>query len=447
LLNAVSGAMRVFARDRSERLDRPATEPTTPKTTRRAHRRAIGAARVCADLLTATPKARQRAAVATRGTAERLAARASSSANRGSMRRRLYRRHVFLRFTSDRALPIAIALIVMAAASVSLAPAAQPVGAAEGAGAVAAAARLAVGGKVEAFSEFEDEGYFEEPELDAAVVDDGTFYKPVAVDTSVQTWADMLRHYKVKEGDTLTSIASRFGVSMMTVWWANKLTSKDALKAGRELIIPPVNGLVVTVKAGDTLESVAKANEISVEDIIATNELTDTNLIVGQVLMLPGAKGAPMPTPKPTPKPTPRPQSGGGGGGAGGFVPVSGAWSWPVPGGYVSQYFHYGHYGVDIAADYGSAIVSPRGGTVAFAGWKSNGGGYQVWINHGNGIYSAHNHMSSVSVSAGSSVGRGTRIGRVGSSGWATGPHDHFEVWVGRPWESGSYRVNPLRYY
>ena len=235
---------------------------------------------------------------------------------------------------------------------------------------------------------------------------------------------------------------------MMTVWWANKLTSKDSLKVGKDLIIPPVNGLVVTVEAGDTLESLAAENKITVDDIVSTNELTDTNLIVGQVLVLPGAKGAPMPTPKPTPKPTPRPRAGGGGGGGGGgFIPTGGSWAWPVPGGYVSQYFHYGHYGVDIADDYGSAIVSPRAGTVAFAGWKSNGGGYQVWINHGNGIFSAHNHMSSVSVRAGQTVAKGQRVGRVGSSGWATGPHDHFEVWVGRPWESGSYRVNPLRYY
>ena len=370
------------------------------------------------------------------------------------MRRRLYRRHTFLRFTSDRALPIAIALIVMAAASVSLAPAAQPVGAAEGAAAEAAAgfgdgtdlARISVGGKVDAFSDLEDESYFEEPTFDTAVVDDGTFYKPVAVDTTVQTSEGMLRHYTVRQGDTLTSIASRFGVSMMTVWWANRLTSKDAMKVGRELIIPPVNGLVVTVKAGDTLESVAEANKITVDDIVTTNSLTDTNLIVGQVLMLPGAKGAPMPTPKPTPKPTPRPQTGSGGGG---FVPVTGSWAWPVVGGgnSVSQYFKYGHYGVDIAADYGASEVAPRGGTIAFAGWKNNGGGYQVWISVGNGVYAAMYHMSTTTVSTGQSVVKGQRVGRIGASGWASGNHVHYEVWVGRPWESGSYRVNPLRYY
>ena len=116
------------------------------------------------------------------------------------------------------------------------------------------------------------------------------------------------------------------------------------------------------------------------------------------------------------------------------FVPTSGAWAWPVPGGYISQYFHYGHYGVDLAHDYGSPIVAPRDGVVVFAGWKDNGGGYQVWINHGGGVYSGHHHMSAVLVSAGQTVTKGQQIGKIGQSGWATGPHDHFEVWIGKPW-------------
>ena len=445
MLNAVSGVVRVIARDRSAGLDRNASEPTRNATARQVHRRAIGAARVCADILTATPRARQRASDATRGTADAIAARIARSRPQALSRRRIYRRNAVLRLTSDRALPIAIALIVVIAAGVSLAPSAAPVGAMEGATAVEAeldAARLTVGGRVQALSDFGSDTDVQAPAYDVAAVDDGTFYKPVAVDTSIQTSAGMLRHYKVREGDTLTSIASRFGVSMMTVWWANKFTSKDSLKVGKELVIPPVNGLVVTVKPGDTIDSLAAKNKIDAIDIVATNELTDTNLIVGQIVVLPGAKGEPMPTPKPTPKPKPA-----GGSGGGGIVYVSGAWAWPVPGGYVSQGFHYGHYGVDIADDYGSTIVSPRAGTVVFAGWKSNGGGYQVWINHGSGIYSSHNHMSSVAVSGGQSISKGQRIGRVGSSGWASGPHDHFEVWIGKPWESGSYRVNPLRYY
>ena len=97
---------------------------------------------------------------------------------------------------------------------------------------------------------------------------------------------------------------------------------------------------------------------------------------------------------------------------------------WPVVGGgnYISQYFHYGHYAIDIAADYGSRVRAGGRRTVIFAGWKSNGGGYQVWIAHGSGLYTTYNHMSAVTVGRGQHVGRGQQVGRVGQSGNATGP-------------------------
>jgi murein DD-endopeptidase MepM/ murein hydrolase activator NlpD len=83
---------------------------------------------------------------------------------------------------------------------------------------------------------------------------------------------------------------------------------------------------------------------------------------------------------------------------------------------------------------------------VIFAGWKSNGGGYQVWISHGSGIYTTYNHMSAITVGRGESVSRGEQVGRIGASGMATGPHLHFEVWIGRVWDGGT-RVNPLKYF
>jgi murein DD-endopeptidase MepM/ murein hydrolase activator NlpD len=200
---------------------------------------------------------------------------------------------------------------------------------------------------------------------------------------------------------------------------------------------------VITVKAGDTLDSLAAANKISPDDIVTINALTDTNLIVGQVLILPGAKGAPMPTP------TPAPKSYSGGIASGPAPRVTGSWAWPVLGSnnYISQYFHYGHYGIDIAAPTGTAIVAPVDAHVIFAGWKSNGGGYQVWLHLSNGLYTTEYHMSAVTSSTGQDVVKGQRVGKVGMTGWATGPHVMLEVWVGMPWDSGSYRVNPLRYY
>ena len=286
-------------------------------------------------------------------------------------------------------------------------------------------------------------------------LEDGTLLKPVVVDTTVADGRNQLRTYTVRSGDTLTGIASKTGVSMMTIWWANKLHAKDELKIGQQLVIPPVNGIVVTVGATDTLASVAAAHNLDPQAILTTNQLTDTTLVIGQVLILPGASGAAIPTPKPTAptnlasvsRATSRTSSGGT---SSTVRPLNdytgGRFAWPVPGGFISQYFHYGHPAIDIAADYGSPIHAAADGVVTYAGWRDNGGGYQVWISHGSGLYTTYNHMSSVAVSAGQSVGRGDFIGRIGATGDATGPHCHFEVWIGPIWDGG-VRVNPLAYF
>jgi murein DD-endopeptidase MepM/ murein hydrolase activator NlpD len=448
LLNRVSGVVRAIVHPRSTGTDRPTDGWTRTTTSRHVHRRAIGLARFLAHVLTPTPRSRARAAAHTTPTTVTVA----PVRQRTSARRRLYRRHLVLRLTSDRTLPIAIGLIVVLAAGVSLAPAAAPVGAAQG---NSVAARIAigggaVGGGAAGAAMLEDEFVAGFDDADPSeFIDDGTLYKPVAVDTSIQSATEMLDHYTVREGDTLTGIASRFGVSMMTLWWANKITTKDSLKVGQDLVIPPVSGLIVTVKAGDTLESIAAANKVDASEIIEVNGLTDRNLIVGQVVVLPGAKGAPLPTPKPAPKPTKRP--GGYGGGVSGVAPAysGGPWSWPVRGGgnYISQYFNYGHYAIDIAAPYGTPVVAALAGTVVYAGWANTGCGYTVILRNSASIYTMYCHNSKVTVSNGQSVARGQQIARVGSTGQATGPHSHFAVSIGYPHESGSYFVNPLKYY
>lgn len=294
----------------------------------------------------------------------------------------------------------------------------------------------------------------EQPVVDPATdpqgpfLDDGTLQMPVAVDTTVADGRALLKSYKVKAGDTLTGIAHRFGVSMMSVWWANQLSSKDELHVGQVLIIPPVNGVVVTVAPGDTLESLAKKYSATGDEILSYNGLTESTLVIGQTLIIPDGIGKAIPTPKPTKTPT---ASSGGGGGGGSIRPPTGtygggAFAWPVPGGYITQYFHYGHPALDIAAPYGTRIVAAAAGTVIYAGWKDDMGGYQVWLSHGSGLYTAYYHMSAITVNVGQRVGRGQQIGRVGQSGYATGPHCHVEVWRGYPWQGSSYRVNPLAY-
>ncbi|HSJ00200.1 MAG TPA: M23 family metallopeptidase [Patescibacteria group bacterium] len=122
-------------------------------------------------------------------------------------------------------------------------------------------------------------------------------------------------------------------------------------------------------------------------------------------------------------------------------APATGALVWPVPAGSISQYYHAGHLALDIAAPYGSQIVAAQGGTVTWAGWRNNGGGYVISINHGNGMTTVYNHLGSIWVSPGQYVGAGQGIGGVGCTGLCTGPHVHFEVIV------NGVIDNPLRYY
>ena len=87
------------------------------------------------------------------------------------------------------------------------------------------------------------------------------------------------------------------------------------------------------------------------------------------------------------------------------------------------------HAGIDIGAGSGSPIVAAAAGTVVSAGWRG-GYGNCVIIDHGGNISTLYGHMSRISVSDGQKVARGQKIGNVGSTGLATGPHLHWEVRV-----------------
>ena len=96
---------------------------------------------------------------------------------------------------------------------------------------------------------------------------------------------------------------------MMTLWWANKLKAKDDLHIGQRLRIPSVDGVVVTVTATDTLESLAAKYDVTEAKIVELNQLDDPTLVVGQVLVMPDARGAAIATPKPAPKSASKPSS------------------------------------------------------------------------------------------------------------------------------------------
>jgi len=163
------------------------------------------------------------------------------------------------------------------------------------------------------------------------------------------------------------------------------------------------------------------------------------DVVLGMVLVLPGGRGAPLPTftrkdgligySGPVPK-----------------VYSGVRFRYPVPGGHFVRGFTRTHLGMDISQGYGSPVVAAGDGVVVFAGWRNNCGGYQVIIAHGSNLYTGYYHLSGIVANTGQKVTRGTRIGRIGMTGCATGPHLHFVVSRGFPLAGSSMLYNPARF-
>lgn len=221
--------------------------------------------------------------------------------------------------------------------------------------------------------------------------------------------------YTVRDGDTLSSIAKMFGVSVNTIRWANDITG-STVKPGTELIILPVSGVRHVVKLGDTLQSITKKYKADLGDILSYNNISlDAKLSPGDVIIVPdGELSASAGTPKPT----------------SGTPSYTGYYLRPVKGGYRSQHIH-GHNGVDLAGlPIGASVMAAADGTVLIARSSGYNGGYGLYvvISHANGTQTLYSHLSTVEVVAGQKVKQGQRIGGIGNTGKSTGPHLHFEI-------------------
>jgi murein DD-endopeptidase MepM/ murein hydrolase activator NlpD len=258
--------------------------------------------------------------------------------------------------------------------------------------------------------------------------------------------------YVVQQGDTVASIAARFGLELETLLWNNShlQTDPDLLLIGQEMTIPTRDGILYTVRLGDTLLDIADIYQADVENIVglSSNQIGDADSVLeGSVLLLPGAV---PPPPPPIVEPEPffaasAPEDGYPGdfsppaasAGASGLI-------WPVVG-TISDYFGTPrgggtyHSGLDVVAPTGTPIAAAASGQIVLV---SAGGGYgnYVVVRHDDGSETLYAHLSEVWVVQGQWVAQGESVGAVGATGWATGPHLHFEVRV------GGAAVDPLYY-
>ncbi len=224
------------------------------------------------------------------------------------------------------------------------------------------------------------------------------------------------RSYNVRRGDTVQTIARRFGIWEDTLISANALTSKNQLKPGKVLKVPNMNGIFHTVRKNENLSVIARAYRIDITKIVDANNLESTTLRAGERIFIPNARLS-----------------------ASAKTNFYGdTFIWPARGvisspfGYRSNPFSGSrtfHSAIDIVMNRGTSVKATRDGTVADTGYNAVFGNYVI-LRHSGGLQSLYAHLDSILVRKGTRVNQGELVGRSGNTGQSTGPHLHFSLFL-----------------
>jgi len=238
--------------------------------------------------------------------------------------------------------------------------------------------------------------------------------------------------YTIKSGDTISGISAQFAIPADDLAYANGIDDEgEILSIGHTLTIPPGRGALYMVKDGDTVASVASKFKVEPSVIMTYNRLyfEPEHFAIDQLIFVPGAEVPAMRRVTATRTFNP---------GSAQLPARTGQLSWPVRG-VLTQYFWWGHTGVDLAAPYGTGIAASDDGVVVATGWVAVGG-LRVCLQHSGGLQTCYYHTSAVYVTPGETVARGQLIAAIGMTGVTTGPHVHWEV------KLNGVAVNPLAY-
>ena len=252
--------------------------------------------------------------------------------------------------------------------------------------------------------------------------------------------------YVVEPGDTISTIAEKFEISVSTILWENNLGAYSIIRPGDKLSILQMNGVMHTVGKGEGLTFIANKYKIDEAKIIEANKLSqDPTLAIGQKLIIPDGR-------KIQEEYKPKTYSGFSGlsvlkniiksdeRAPKGSSPVTGnKMNWPTVGRRITQYYSWRHTGLDVANKVGTPLFAADSGVVEYAGW-GRGYGNQIVIDHGGGKKTRYAHCSKFYVTKGEKVAKGETVAAMGSTGWSTGSHIHFEMII------NGRKYNPLNY-
>jgi murein DD-endopeptidase MepM/ murein hydrolase activator NlpD len=245
--------------------------------------------------------------------------------------------------------------------------------------------------------------------------DIASYHRAAALKSKDSAPALTLFQYRLKRGDDLLAVAARLNLPYETITTLNGIESAEEFQSRDLIFIPNIPGIFVPLVPKNDLERIMfswretrKGETLSVS---VQTHMDDQKLF----FFFPGDR----------------------------FHPVERAYflrilfHFPLPGGRITSRFGmrehpFGghpqfHNGIDLAAEIGTDVLAAREGTVAEVGYDRIYGKY-ILVDHKNGYQSLYGHLSSIDVSLNQWVNSGKIIGKVGNTGWSTGPHLHFEI-------------------
>ena len=234
------------------------------------------------------------------------------------------------------------------------------------------------------------------------------------------------QQYRVQKGDSVSTIAKKFDVSVGAIIASNNISNARRLQEGAVLKIPNIDGIPYQIQRGDSLSRISASFNVPLDIILDINDIKSDNIKAGETIFIPGARMNDIDL----------------------KLSLGELFTYPLQRRFITSYYGMRrdpmtgsmqfHAGIDLRANTGTTVMAALDGVISVIGENWLYGKYII-MSHSNGYKTLYGHLNAYSVKQGDRVARGRKIGEVGSTGYSTGPHLHFGIY-----DKNNRLVNPL---